>query len=229
MYSPLPITQWALEDRPREKLLQRGIDSLTNAELIAILLGTGTKELSALDLGRTLLKEFGGLSEVARANVKELTRIKGIGTAKAIGLVAAFEMGRRKSIELHTFPKIRSSAEVARYFCGKLEDRTQEIFCVLFLNRNHEIKGEKILFQGGVAATVVDPKIVFKEAVNELASAIIVAHNHPSGNLKASQADIDITRKLHAGGKLLGISLLDHLIISSRGYFSFADEGLLDA
>lgn len=227
MYTPLPITQWAVEDRPREKLLQRGIDSLTDAELIAILLSTGTREASALDLARNLLQEFGDLPQLARGKVKELTRIKGIGTAKAIGLVAAFELGRRKSRQGQHRVKVSSSADAARYLCGKLEDREQEVFCVLFLNRNNEIKGEQILFQGGVAATIVDPKLVFKAALTELASSIIVAHNHPSGNLKASKADIAITRKLAVSGELLGIQLLDHLIISSQGYYSFADDGMM--
>lgn len=227
-YVNIPITQWALEDRPREKMLKRGIDALTDAELIAILLGSGTQEMSAIDLGRKVLTEVGTLGQLARSSVAELTRIKGIGPAKAITLVTAFELGRRKGIAPDQILRITSAESAANHLIPKLSDQSQEVFYVLFLNRNNEVKAEKPIFRGGVSATVIDPKIVFREAINQLASAIIIAHNHPSGNLSPSQADIQITRKLVQGGKFFDIKVLDHLIISHRGYFSFADEGMMD-
>ncbi len=222
-----PISNWALEDRPREKLLQRGIGALTDAELIAIIIGSGSRELSALGLAQHILKQIGSLPALARSQVNELTQIKGIGPAKAISLVATFELGRRKSQPQAKKFRISSSASAAEYLTPLLEDQEQEIFYVLFLNRNHEIESEKEIFRGGIASTIVDPKLVFREAIHRLASSIIVAHNHPSGNLKPSQADIQITQKLKQGSQLFDINLLDHLIISRKGYFSFADEGLL--
>lgn len=227
-YRHSPIKDWALEDRPREKLLQRGLESLTDAELLAILISTGTRELSAIDLARSILCETGGLQQLARANVAELIRIKGIGKAKAISLIAAFELGRRKSRDQVIAPKVTHSEAVANYLLPRLSDLNQEVFYVLFLNRNNEIIAEKQIFRGGVAATIIDPRIVFREAIHHLASAIILSHNHPSGNLTPSQADIDITRKLRDGGKVFDIQILDHIIISHRGYYSFADEGMMN-
>lgn len=222
-----PIPHWAVEDRPREKLLLRGIGALTDAELVAILLGSGSRERSALGLAQHLLEQMGGLGGLARADVAQLTRIKGIGPAKAIGIVTAFEVGRRKSINRLQKFRITGSAAAASYLSPILADESQEVFYVLFLNRKHEIEAEKEVFRGGVAATIVDPKLVFREAIHRLASGIIVAHNHPSGSLKPSQADLQITQKLVSGSQLFDISFLDHLIISEQGYFSFADEGLL--
>ncbi|MEM6764846.1 MAG: DNA repair protein RadC [Bacteroidota bacterium] len=226
-YTRLPITSWAEEDKPREKLLKRGISSLTDAELLGILFGTGTREVSAIDLGRKVLEEVGNLHQLARTDVRELMKIKGIGKAKAVTLVSAFELARRKGISAAERIKISSSESVANYLSPKLEDLNQEVFYLLFLNRNNEIKAEKMIFQGGVSATVIDPKIVFKEAINHLASAMIVAHNHPSGNLTPSKADHESTRKLVAAGKLFDIHVLDHIIISIKGYYSFADHGLI--
>ncbi len=230
-YTHLPITAWALEDRPREKMLQKGLASLTDAELLAIILGQGTvtKEgrMSALDLARHLIESSGGLDRLARSSVKELTRHKGIGNAKAIAIVAAFELGRRKASATYDPFRVTDSAGIARYLQARLSDHSQEVFIALFFNRNNELLGEKQIFQGGVSATIIDSKLVYKEAINHLASAIIVAHNHPSGNLRPSQADLNITRQLKAAGELFDIQLLDHLIVSFRGYYSFADEGML--
>lgn len=230
-YTHLPITAWAAEDRPREKMLTRGTAALTDAELLAIILGQGTASkdgrMSALDLARKLLDETGGLDRLARSSIKELTRHKGIGNAKAIAIVAAFELGRRKSSAVYDPFRVKDSASVARYLQARLADHSQEVFIVLFFNRNNELLGEKQIFQGGVSATIIDSKLVYKEALNHLASAIIVAHNHPSGNLRPSQADLNITRQLKAAGELFDIQLLDHLIVSFRGYYSFADEGIL--
>jgi DNA repair protein RadC len=219
------IKEWEAEDRPREKLMQRGTESLTDAEVLALILATGTAKLSAIDLARLMLRELGGLPNVARADVAALKRIKGIGDAKATSIVAAFELGRRKAMTVGYEYRITGADAAAQYLIPKIGHESQEVFYALFLNRNNVIKAEKELFRGGLSATVVDPKILFKEAINQLAAAVIVAHNHPSGNLQPSQADIDITRKLIAGGKLLEVPVLDHLIITEHGYYSFADHG----
>jgi len=226
-YAPLPIKSLAEEDRPREKLLQRGIDALTDAELIAILLGSGTTDKSAIQLAQEILKARGNLGALARCGVQELTHFKGVGPAKAITLVTAFELGRRKAQQQPERYKIGSSIDAARYLQPRLSDLEREVFYILCLNRNHEVIYEKELFRGGISATVIDPKLVFREAFNHVAAGIIVAHNHPSGNLKPSMADVRITQKLLEAGHHLELPVLDHLIISYRGYFSFADEGLM--
>ena len=227
MYTHVPIREWAVEDRPREKMMKRGIEALTNAELLAILLSSGTKEMSAIDLARFILSEYEGLPRLARAGVPELTQFKGIGTAKAITLVAAFELGRRKHLKPQQLVKVTSAETVANYLSPLISDLEQEVFYVLFLNRNNEIKAEKQFFKGGVASTIIDPKIVFREAINQLATAIILAHNHPSGNLRPSQADKESTQKLIAAGNLFDIQVLDHVILSANGYFSFLDNDLM--
>lgn len=230
-YTHLPIKAWAAEDRPREKMLSKGLAALTDAELLAIILGQGTVSkdgrMSALDLARKLIDTTGGLDRLARSSIKELTQHKGIGNAKAIAIVAAFELGRRKASASYDPFRVTDSAGIARYLQARLADHSQEVFVALFFNRNNELLGEKQIFQGGVSATIIDTKLVYKEAINHLASAIIVAHNHPSGNLRPSQADLNITRQLKAAGELFDIQLLDHLIVSFRGYYSFADEGML--
>lgn len=226
-YTPIKIKSLAKEDRPREKLLQRGIGALTDAELVAIILGSGSQEKSAIQLAQEILQARGGLGPLARCGVEELTHFKGIGPAKAISLVTAFELGRRKVMATAERFRITSSADAARYLQPRLCDLSQEVFCVLSLNRNHEIISEKQLFKGGVSATVIDPKVVFREAFVNRASAMIVAHNHPSGSLRPSSADVNITHKLVRGGDLFDLPVLDHLIISHRGYYSFADEGML--
>lgn len=226
-YYRQPISHWAVEDRPREKLQQRGLAAMTDAELLAILLGSGTRDLSALDLARQLLAQTGSLENLARAGIPELTQHKGVGPAKAITLIAAFELARRRRLNTEKKFKVRGSEGVARHLMPLLGDHQQEVFYVLFLNRNHEVEFEREFFRGGIAATIVDPRLIFREALSRLASAIIVAHNHPSGNLKPSEADIQITRKLAEGSRLFDIAFLDHLIISPQGYYSFADEGML--
>lgn len=222
-----PIHTWALEERPREKLSKRGISALTDAELLAILLRSGTREMSAIDLAKELLKQSGGLEKLARASLQMLRQSKGIGDAKAMSLLAAFELARRKASLFSDKMKVSSSQVAAQYFIAKLGDQSQEIFYVLFLNRNNEIEAEKQLFVGGVSATIIDPKVVFREAILHLASGIVIAHNHPSGNLMPSNADLQITKKIQQGADFFDIRLLDHLIVSNRGYYSFADEGRL--
>lgn len=224
-YHHLPINSWALEDRPREKLIQRGISALTNAELLALILRTGNQRQSAIELGRNILEAFGGLQGLARASIEDLMKIKGVGRAKAVSIASAFELGRRKALESGKLQKLNSAEAVYQYLGPQLADLDHEVFYVLFLNRNHELKAEKQLFEGGVNATVIDTRIIFREAVNQLASSLILVHNHPSGNLKPSQADRNITLKCKEAGKLFDIPVLDHVIISSRGYYSFANSG----
>lgn len=225
----LNIKSWAAEDRPREKLLLKGKATLSDAELIAILLGTGTASLSAVDLAKNILQAVNNdLNELARLTVKDLMKIKGIGEAKAITIISALELGRRrKDFQVEEKPKIGGSADVFEILKADLLDIPHEAFWIVLLNRANRVIKKHQISQGGVAGTVADPKLIFKVAVEELASGIILAHNHPSGNLTASQADIDLTRKLKESGKLLDIQVLDHIIIAGKKYFSFADEGLM--
>lgn len=225
----LKIKSWSPEDRPREKLILKGKSALSDAELLAILLGSGTKTMSAVDLGKKVLGNAGNnLHQLARLTIKDLVKLKGVGEAKAITIVAALELGRRrKELEPEEKPKIGGSIDAYELLKSDLLDIPHEEFWVILLNRANRVVKKYQISQGGVAGTVADPKIIFKVALEELASGIILAHNHPSGNLTASQADVDLTKKLAAGGRLLEIQVLDHLIIAGQKYFSFADEGLI--
>jgi DNA repair protein RadC len=226
---PLNIKSWAAEDRPREKLLLKGTGALSEAELIAILLGSGTAKLSAVELSKIILQHVGhNLNDLAKLTVKDLTKIKGIGEAKAITIIAALELGRRrKEQEPNDKPKIASSASAFEIIQGDLMDLPHEEFWVLLLNRAQRLIKKKRISEGGVSGTVADPKIIFKLALEELASGVIVVHNHPSGNLSPSQSDIDLTKKIKEAGKVMEIQLLDHLIIAGKKYYSFADEGMI--
>ncbi|MFN8690107.1 MAG: RadC family protein, partial [Cyclobacteriaceae bacterium] len=223
----LNIKNWSPEDRPREKLVMKGTGALSDAELIAILIGTGTTKITAVELARQMLQHVNNdLHSLARLTVKDLMKIKGIGEAKAITIVAALELGRRrKELEPEAKPKIASSKDAFELLRGDLMDLPKEEFWVLLLNRANRVIAKRRISEGGVSGTVADPKIIFKLALEELASGVIVAHNHPSGNLSASQQDIDLTRKLKEGGKLLEIQLLDHIIVAGTRYYSFADNG----
>jgi len=225
----LNIKSWSPEDRPREKLILKGKSALSDAELVAILLGSGTTTLSAVDLAKIVLQSANNnLHELARLTVKDLTKIKGIGEAKAITIVAALELGRRrKDQEVDEKPKISSSKDAYQVIKADLLDIPHEEFWVLILNRANRVIKKHQISQGGVVGTVADPKIIYKSALDSLASGIILAHNHPSGNLTPSQADIDLTKKLREAGKMLEIQVLDHIIVAGQKYFSFADEGML--
>lgn len=225
----LNIKRWAAEDRPREKLLLKGKSALSDAELIAILLGTGTSSMSAVDVAKAILQAVNNdLNELARLTVKDLTKIKGIGEAKAITIVSALELGRRrKELVGEEKPKITGSKDIFDLLKAELLDIPHESFWIVLLNRANRVIKKHQISQGGVAGTVADPKLIFKIALEELASGVILAHNHPSGNLNASQADLDLTRKLKESGKLLEIQVLDHVIFAGKNYMSFADEGLL--
>ena len=223
------IKHWAEEDRPREKLLLKGKAALSDAELIGILLGSGTRSLSAVDVGKMLLKSVeNDLFRLSRLSIKELKAIKGIGTAKAITIMSALELGRRrKDAEKQDKIRITSSAVAYRSLVPHLSDLPHEEFWVLLLNRAHEIIRPVQISIGGVSGTLADPKVIFRAAIENSSSAIILSHNHPSGNTKPSQADIQLTKKLKEGGKLVDIPVLDHIIFTDKGYFSFLDEGLI--
>lgn len=222
------ILSWAEEDRPREKLLMKGKVALSDAELIAILIGSGSRELSAVDLSKLILQSVNNnLHELAKLSINDLIKFKGIGEAKAISIAAAMELGRRrKESEVIKKVKIASSADAYEAVRPYLMDLMHEQFWVILLNRANEIIRPQQISIGGVAGTVADPKMIFKAAIEHLASSIILVHNHPSGNLTPSQADKDLTKKVKEAGRMLDIPVLDHLIFSDNGYFSFADEGI---
>ena len=225
----LGIKSWAEEDRPREKLIDKGRHMLTEAELIAILIGSGSRDETAVELSKRILASIGNnLNELGKLNVKELCRFKGIGDAKAISIVAALELGRRrKETEAVKREKITTSSDVFNIMKSSLADLPHEEFWLLILNRAHQVIRKELISRGGVAGTVVDTKIIFKTAVEHYASSIIICHNHPSGNLKPSEADIKITKSIKEAGKIMEIPLLDHLIITDGGFYSFGDEGTL--
>lgn len=222
------ILSWAEEDRPREKLMLKGRAALSDAELIAILIGSGTREYSAVDLSKVILNSVGNnLNELAKLSINDLMKFKGIGDAKAISIAAALELGRRrKESDVQKRAKVTSSSDAYLAIRPYLLDLSHEQFWILLLNRANEIIRPVQVSVGGVAGTVADPKIIFKSAIEYLASAIILVHNHPSGNLTPSQADKDLTRKVKEAGRLLDIPVLDHLIFGDNGYYSFADEGI---
>lgn len=224
-----PIKQWSEEDRPREKLMMHGKQTLSHSELLAILISTGTKSKSAIDLAREIMQRCNGdLSQLAKMSVKDLTKIDGIGEAKAITIVSALELGGRRQVaQVKQKKYISSSRDAFEIFKPRLADLPHEEFWVLLLNHGNKIIGEKQVSEGGVAATIVDPKKVFKIALDEGASNIILVHNHPSGNAKPSQSDIDLTERLANAGKMLDLRVIDHLIVTEEGYYSFGDEGLL--
>ncbi|MDH5380916.1 MAG: DNA repair protein RadC [Cyclobacteriaceae bacterium] len=225
----ITIKNWAEDDRPREKLLMKGRTSLSTAELIAILLGSGTKNHTALDIAKKLLEEGDNdLSKIARWTVKDMERIKGIGKVRAITIISALELGRRRKDQIiQQKPVITSSSDVYKIVKEKLLDLQHEEFWIVLLNRKNAVISLSQISSGGVAGTVVDPKIIFKKALEELASGIILIHNHPSGNLKPSNEDIKITKNLVESGKLLSVNVFDHIIFTDQGYYSFVDNSLL--
>lgn len=223
------IKAWAEDDRPREKLLNKGKQSLSDAELVAILIGMGTREMSAVELAKLILQSAGNnLNELAKFSVKELIKFKGIGEAKAISIVAAMELARRrKDTDSLKKERIRYSKEAYNILKPYMMDLDHEQFWMVCLNRNQEVVRIIQISTGGVTGTIADPKIIFKHAVEQLSSCIILSHNHPSGNLNPSEADIKLTKKLSDGARLLDITLSDHIIFANDGYFSFADQNML--
>ena len=223
------ISELAEEDRPREKLLLKGKSALTDAELIAILIGSGTKTLSAVDLSRLILKNVNHeLSSLAKLSIKDLMKFKGIGEAKAISIVAAMELGRRrKDQEPQAKFKITSSKDVYDLMRPELFDEVVEHFYLVLMTRSNQVIKKQLISQGGTSGTVVDAKVVFKTALDHLAQSMILVHNHPSGSLTPSEQDKRLTERLVKIGRDMDLPVLDHVIFSDRGYFSFADEGIL--
>jgi DNA repair protein RadC len=225
----IPITEWAESDRPREKLLAKGKGALSDAELIAILIGSGSRNESAVDLSKRILNSVSdNLIELSKLSLKDLQKFKGIGEAKAISIVAALELGkRRREADVIEKKKITCSREVFEIMQTELSDLQYEQFWILLLNRANKIISKMIISDGGVSGTVVDPKKVFKIAIDNNASSIVLCHNHPSGSIEPSDADIRLTDKLKSGGQYLDLPILDHIIIGEEKYYSFKDEGKL--
>lgn len=224
------IKHWAEDDRPREKLLLKGPEALSNAELIAILINNGTREMSAVDLAKSLLHSAqNDLQQLGRLSVKEMLRlgVKGIGPAKAISIAAALELGIRREAAARKKVTVLQSSDIAGYMRAKLQYKQHEVFAVVFLNRGNRINHYEIISEGGITGTVADPRIIMRKALENDAVNLILCHNHPSGNLKPSRQDEELTRKIQEAARLFDINVLDHIIVSNEGYFSFADEGIL--
>lgn len=222
-----PISKWSEEDRPREKLMQKGKEALSNAELIAILIGSGSRSESAVDLSRRILKSAGSLNALAKLTLAQLMEFKGIGDAKAVTIISALELGRRrrieKSVELVTVISSKMVFDIMQPIIGELG---HEEFWVLFLNNSSKVLSKSKLSKGGITGTIVDIRLVFKLAFECGATSLILCHNHPSGNLKPSDADKQITKKIKIAGDSLDVKVLDHLIITETKYYSFVDEGI---
>ena len=227
--SKTSIKNWAEDDRPREKMARLGAEVLSNAELLAIIINNGSKEKSAVELAKEILKlSTDNLDELGKLTIQDFQKIKGIGIAKAITIAAALELGRRRSGSnlLHR-TKVSSSKEIAVYLRSILKDNSNEVFAVLFLNQANKIKSFKIMSKGGITGTVADPRIILKQALDEGATSLVLSHNHPSGNLNPSRADQELTQKIKNAASYFDIKILDHIIVSDEGHYSFADEGLL--
>jgi DNA repair protein RadC len=222
------IKSWAEEDRPREKLSAQGRRSLTDAELIAILIGSGSRNETAVELSKRILHHYDNdLNKLGKASINELSNFKGIGEAKAISIIAALEIGRRRNdFETKAPDTITSSRDAYNIIRRHLVDLNHEEFWIILVGRSQKVLARELVSRGGLSATIVDPKIIFGIALQHQATGVIMVHNHPSGNLKPSQQDINLTKKLADAGTLLEIKILDHLIISDTGFFSFADEGI---
>jgi DNA repair protein RadC len=225
----ISIKSWAEEDRPREKLSTQGRRALTDAELIAILIGSGSRTESAVELSKRILHHYDNdLNKLAKASIAELSNFRGIGEAKAISIIAALEIGRRRNdAETKAIETILSSRDGYNIMRRHLVDLNHEEFWIILLGRASRVLGKELISKGGLSSTVADPKVIYHMALQHQATGIILVHNHPSGNLKPSQQDIQLTKNLAAAGKMLEINVFDHLIITDNGYFSFGDEGLL--
>jgi DNA repair protein RadC len=223
------IKQWAKDDRPREKLLLRGSENLSDSELLAILIHNGSWEKTAVDLGKEVLKlGKNNLNELGKLSVKDLMKIKGIGEAKAITIAAALELGRRRqacaSLEKAV---VTTSNDMANFLRSILKDFRHEVFAVVFLNQANKVNHFEIISEGGITGTVADPRVILKKALEQDAVSIILSHNHPSGSLKPSRADEALTLKIKEAAKYFDIRVIDHIIVSDDGYYSFSDEGIL--
>ena len=229
-HNKLCIKEWAEEDRPREKLLSKGITALSDSEIIAILIGSGSAKESAVELSKKILHDHQyNLNELGRRTVNELkTRYHGIGEAKAISILAALELANRRSHqEFEDRKKITSSSQVFDFFQPIMSNLSHEEFWILMLNRANKIINSHRISQGGISGTVIDVRIIMKIAIENQSTALILCHNHPSGNTEPSKEDIEITKRIIDSGKIMDIAVLDHIIVGEQSYYSFADEGLL--
>lgn len=227
--TPFTIKHWAEDDRPREKLVLKGRSALSDAELIAILIATGTREESAVDIAKRILAlTQNNLNELGKLTINDLKKIKGIGQAKAITIAAALELGRRRNNEeATTIEIIRSSKELFNSMQSVFADLPHEEFWVVFLNKSNRILSKSRISIGGIDATIADHRIIFKQALELLAANIALFHNHPSGNIVPSEADKKLTQRIKEAGLLMDIRLIDHIIVHQHHYFSFADESML--
>jgi DNA repair protein RadC len=225
----ISIKSWAEEDRPREKLSGQGRRALTDAELVAILIGSGSRTESAVELSKRILHHYDNdLNKLGKAGISELCKFKGIGEAKAISIIAALEIGRRRGdTEIKVLDEVKSSRDGYNIMRRHLMDLNHEEFWIMLIGRSSKVIAKELVSKGGLSGTVADPKIIYHMALQHQASAIIMVHNHPSGNLKPSREDLVLTKKIADAGRMLDINVLDHLIITDSGYFSFGDEGLL--
>ncbi|QPH39154.1 RadC family protein [Pedobacter endophyticus] len=222
----LGIKMWAEEDRPREKLLQNGRRHLTDAELIAILIGSGNKDETSVDLSKRILSFYENkLTKLGKASIQDLSKFKGIGEAKALSIVAALELGlRRKETEEEQIVEVTASSDAHKYLLQTFADLNHEEFWILLLNRSNRIIGKHLISKGGQAGTIADPKIIFKIALENNAASIVLAHNHPSGSLKPSESDDKLTKQLIRSGEMLSLLVVDHLIFANEKYYSYKDN-----
>ena len=225
----LPINRWKEDDRPREKMLSKGKEALSDAELVAILIGSGNREETAVDLSKRILASINNnLNELATLSISDLMKFKGIGEAKAISIITAITLGRRTQLETAMVkPIIKSSKSVFNIMQPIIGNLNHEEFWILFLNNSNKVIHKKQLSKGGITGTLVDVRMLFKKAIELLAVGIIVCHNHPSGKVIPSDSDKQLTQKIKEAGVLLDIKLLDHLIITEQSYFSFTDQNML--
>lgn len=223
------IKEWPRDDRPREKLSTAGAGFLSNSELLAILIHNGTRERSALDLAKDVLQLANNdLNELGTLSIQQLISVKGIGTAKAVTIAAAMELGRRRQMgRMPEKQRVATAKEIAGFLKERLKDYQQEVFAVIYLNRSNKVLSFDIISTGGITATVADPRVILKHAIEKNAVGLILSHNHPSGSLKPSKADEYLTEKIKQAAGFLDIKVLDHVIVSDAGYYSFADDGLL--
>lgn len=228
-YQNRTVKEMRADEQPREKLVQHGSESLSNAELLAILLRTGSSKMNVIRMSQALLDHFGGLRTLARKSWQELKVIPGVGSVKAITLEAVFELCRRiQTASLGNQVQITSPNDAVAYFGPKLRDLTKEVFMVAFLNNSKVVTGYRRISSGGSTATIVDPAEVMRQAVMNEANSILILHNHPSGNASESKADIQLTKRIVESGKLLGIPVEDHIIIAGDRYVSFKAKGLIN-
>lgn len=224
------IKDWAVDDRPREKLINKGVETLSNSELIAILILNGAVNKSAVDLAKELLgKVDNSLQKLGKLTVKDLVnlKIKGLGPAKAVSIVAAMELGVRRNMADYKKDIILTSRDLANYLKAQFQFKRHEVFAVVFLNRANKINHFEIISEGGITGTVADPRIILKRALEHDAISMVLCHNHPSGSLKPSRQDEELTERIKIAAKFFDIRIMDHLIVSDEGFYSFADEGIL--